>query len=56
MELSFNLPHLVPGPVLVLNTNIINLLVKRFVGNVVSDKTAHIYGAYIFCGSANVQP
>ena len=55
MALGFNLSHLAPGPVLVLNANIIPSLVKPPVTNGASEKIAHISRASIFGGSVTVQ-
>ena len=55
MALGFNPLHLDPGPVLVLNANIIPSLVKPPAADGESYKISHIYGASIFGGSATVQ-
>ena len=47
MALGFNLSHLVPGPALIFNKNIIPLLEKPPVSDEASYKTAHIYREYI---------
>ena len=48
MELSFNLLHPAPGPVLILNKNIIPLSVKPPAADKALEKIAHISGSIIF--------
>ena len=55
MAIGFNLSHLAPGPVLILNANIIPSSVKLPADYEASDKIDHISGASIFGGSATVQ-
>ena len=55
MAIGFNLSHLAPVTVLILNANIIPLSVKSPATNGASDKIAHISEASIFGGYVTVQ-